>query len=214
METEGGWENWYRHTGSDWSKVVLGSMTAAPYSKYNGRNLAEIATATNKKTWETFFEVVKVGAFALPQTMSEANKIKAMQQEFISFCTDVGPAGRFGGARIASHPRAYGSFPRILSRYVRELGVLSWEQAIARMSAVAANEILGYDRGRIAIGLAADIVVFDLSRIHDAATLAKPQQSSLGVKYVMVNGKVVLESDKYTGAKPGMVLRGPGYQSP
>lgn len=108
MESEKGWENWYRHTGFDWSKVVLGSMTVEPFKKYNGQNLAAIATNLHQDPWETFFEITKVGAFALPQSMSEANKIQAMQQEFISFCTDVGPAT--GGTRIAAHPRAYGSF--------------------------------------------------------------------------------------------------------
>ena len=213
METEGSWENWYRHVGADWNKVVLGSMQAAPYSQYNGRTLAKIAEAMNQDEWETFFQIAKRGAFALPQSMSEANKIRAMRQEFMSFCTDVGPAGRYGGARIASHPRAYGSFPRILSRYVRELGVLSLEQAIVRMSAIAANEVLAFDRGRLAVGLAADVVVFDYLNIRDAATLAKPQQYSSGMKYVLVNGQVVLESGQFTGARPGQVLRGPGYQT-
>ncbi|MCH7988790.1 MAG: amidohydrolase family protein, partial [Planctomycetes bacterium] len=210
MESEKGWENWYRHTGHDWSKVVLGSMTVEPFRKYNGENLLAIAKDLNKDPWDTFFEITKAGAFALPQSMSEANKIQAMQQEFISFCTDVGPAT--GGTRIASHPRAYGSFPRILSRYVRDLGVISLEQAIAKMSAVAANEVFAYDRGRIALGLAADIVVFDFERITDKATLANPRIPSVGVKYVLVNGRLVLENGRYTGAKPGKVLRGPGYR--
>jgi N-acyl-D-amino-acid deacylase len=210
MESEKGWENWYRHTGFDWSKVVLGSMKAEPYKKYNGQNLAVIAKHLNQDPWETFFEITKAGAFALPQSMSEANKIKAMQQEFISFCTDVGPAK--GGTRIASHPRAYGSFPRILSRYVRDLGVISLEQAIAKMSAIAANEVFAYDRGKIAIGLSADIVVFDFERIADKATLADPRVPSVGMKYVLVNGRLVFEDGRYTGAKPGEVLRGPGYR--
>ena len=75
----------------------------------------EIAKAVGKDPWDVFFEVVRHGAFAMPESMSEANKIKLMQQEFVSFCTDVGPAG---DSRIAAHPRAYGSFPRLLARYV------------------------------------------------------------------------------------------------
>jgi len=210
METGKGWENWYRHTGFNWDKVVVGSMTARPYSLYNGRTIAEIARRTRKDEWTTFFEVVKAGAFALPETMSEANKIRAMREPFVSFCTDVGPAG--GNSRISSHPRSYGSFPRILSLYVRKLGVISLEAAVAKMSAVAANEIMAYDRGRIAVGLAADLVVFDAEKIQDAATLAKPRQPSTGMKYVLVNGVVVLNRGKFTGEKPGKVLRGPGFR--
>lgn len=210
IETGEGWENWYRHTGFRWDKVTLGSMTAKPYAQYNGMTLGEIAKRTKQDEWTTFFEVVKAGAFALPETMSEANKILAMRQPFISFCTDVGPAAG-GRSYIASHPRAYGSFPRILAKYVRQYGVISLESAINKMSAVAANEIMAYDRGKIAVGLAADIVVFDYDKIEDRATLAKPQLASRGVEYVLVNGEVVLRGGKPTGKKPGRVLRGPGY---
>ena len=104
---------------------------------------------------------MKAKAFALPESMTEANKILAVQQDFISFCTDVGPAG---GSDIATHPRAYGSFPRILGRYVRELGVISLERAVAQASAAAANAVFAYDRGRIAVGSAADVIVFDPQR--------------------------------------------------
>jgi N-acyl-D-amino-acid deacylase len=133
-----------------------------------------------------------------------------MRQEFISFCTDVGPAG---GSRIASHPRAFGAFPRILARYVREQKVLSLEQAISQMTSVAANEVLLYDRGRISPGLPADLVIFDPERITDRATLAEPTRSSEGVRHVIVNGQVVLRDGNYTGARPGRVLRGPGART-
>jgi N-acyl-D-aspartate/D-glutamate deacylase len=140
--------------------------------------------------------------------MSEANKIKAMREEFTSFDTDVGPAG---GSGIASHPRAWGAFPRIFARYVRELGVLSLEAAVQRATSVAANEIGAYDRGRLSPGLAADIVVFDPQRIRDRATFAQPSLPSEGIDFVLVNGGVVLENGKYTGVKAGMVLRGSGW---
>src|SRR4029434_7306436 len=92
----------------------------------------------------------------------------------------------------ASHPRSHGAFPRVLSRYVRELGVLSLEASIHRMTAVAANEIMAYDRGRLAPGLAADIVIFDLNRVRDRATFAEPSLAAEGIQYVLVNGGVVL----------------------
>lgn len=213
METGAGWENWFRHTGFDWDKVVVGSMKARPFSQFNGRTVAEIAEKTKRDEWTTFFELVKAGAFAMPETMSEANKIRAMKEPFISFCTDVGPAA---GAKsfIASHPRAWGAFPRVLALYVRKLGVISLEDAVRKMSAVAANEIMAFDRGRISVGLAADVVIFDPQTIQDRATLSQPTRPSIGMKYVLVNGTIVLADGKYSGAKPGKVLRGPGYRRP
>ena len=209
METEEGWENWYRHVGHDWDKVVLGQIADDDYSQYSGQTLAAIAAAVGRDPWEVFFEVVPEGAFALPESMSEDNKTKLMQQEFISFCTDVGPDS---GGRIASHPRAYGSFPRILGRYVRDREALSLERAVAQATAVAANEIMAYDRGRIAVGQAADIVVFNSSEIADRATLATPDKRPEGVEYVVVNGRVALEQGEFTGETAGRVLRGPGYR--
>ena len=210
MEEGEGWENWFRHAGHDWHKVVLGNIQVKGYREYSGTSLGEIASLTKKDPWNVFFDLVRGTAFALPESMTEANKMQAMREEFVSFCTDVGPAG---GSRISSHPRGYGSFPRILSRYVRDHGVISLEKAIAKMSAVAANQILVYDRGRIAEGLAADLVVFDYDEITDRATFAEPLRPAEGVRYTIVNGEVVFEKGKFTGKLPGRVLRGPGYQS-
>jgi N-acyl-D-amino-acid deacylase len=141
--------------------------------------------------------------------MSEANKIAAIQQEFVSFCTDVGPAG---GSIIAAHPRAFGAFPRLLSRYVRDLGAISLERAIAQASASGANNVLAYDRGRLAEGLPADIIAFDFQSLADKATFAQPAALSEGMQFVLVNGVLVLDGGKQTAARPGKVLRGPGYR--
>ena len=208
METGTGWENWYAHVGHDWDRVVVAGMETAEFAPHNGKSIGEIARATRRDAWEVFFAIARVGAFAMPQSMSEANKIKAMRQEFISFDTDAGPAPA-GGAQRVSHPRAYGAFPRVLARYVRDLGVLSLEGAVQRMSAVAANEIMAYDRGRLSVGLAADIVVFDERAVRDRATFAEPDLPSEGMRYVLVNGALVIEDGKYTGAAPGKVLRSP-----
>jgi N-acyl-D-amino-acid deacylase len=210
IENEAGWENWFRHVGFDWSRVSLGAIEAEAYKSYSGQTVADIAAATKADPWDVFFGIVQNGgAFAMPESMSEANVIRAMQQEFISYCTDVGPDD---GTGIAAHPRAYGAFPRVLSRYVRDLGVVSLERAVAQATSVAANEIMAYDRGRIAIGQAADIAIFDLNQIVDRATFGEPHRQSEGMKFVLVNGQVVLEDGKYTDAKPGRVLRGPGYR--
>lgn len=208
METLDGWENWYAHTGKDWDRVVVAGLASTPYASYNGQSIGAIATATGKSPWDVFFELCQYEVFAMPQSMSEANKIKAISQEFTSFDTDAGPAA----TGFAVHPRGYGAFPRVIARYVRDLGVLSLEGAIHRMSAVAANEIMAYDRGRLAPGLAADIVLFDYNKIRDRATFESPTLVSEGVEFVLVNGVIVIEGGKYTGAKPGKVIRGPGWR--
>lgn len=209
METTDGWENWYRHAGKDWSRIVIGRSNSKDYTGLDGQSVAAIATAKKEDPWDTFFKLVGSGAFALPETMTDANKILAMQQPFVSFCTDVGPAG---GSRSASHPRAFGSFPRMLSHYVRDLGAISLERAVAQASAAAANDVLAYDRGRIAVGLAADVIVFDYEQLTDNADFANPHALSDGMKHVIVNGSIVLRDGKQTAARPGRVLRGPGYQ--
>lgn len=209
METTSGWENWYRHTGQNWDRVVIGQTDSPRYREGVGKSVAALAKEQREDPWDTFFELVKAGAFALPETMTEANLIRALQQDFVSFCTDVGPDGDEG---LASHPRAYGAFPRLLSRYVRDLGAISLERAIAQASATGCNEVLAFDRGRIAEGLAADIIVFDYAALTDRATFADPHAVSEGMKFVLVNGVVVLDDGKQTSARPGRVLRGPGYR--
>lgn len=213
METTEGWENWYRHAGRDWNRIIVGRSNDRRYQNMDGNNLdglsvAEIATAAGEDPWDTFFNLVRSGAFALPETMSEANKVLAIEQEFVSFCTDVGPAS---GAGLASHPRAFGAFPRLFSRYVRELKAISFERAVAQASAVAANDVMAFDRGRIAIGLAADVIVFDEQQFQDQATFKQPDALAVGMKYVVVNGQIVLEDGKQTDKLPGRVLRGPGF---
>jgi N-acyl-D-amino-acid deacylase len=209
MEEGEGWENWFRHCDRDWNKVVLSHIQAHAYRQFNGKSLGEIARAVHKDPWTVFFDVVRDGAFALPQSMSEPNVIKALKEDFVSVCTDVGPAA---DSSIAGHPRAYGSFPRVLGHYVRDLGVLSLERAVSKMSALAADQIMAFDRGRIAIGQAADVIVFDFNTIQDRATFAKPDTESIGMKLVLVNGQVVWDQGKFSGALPGKVLRGPGYR--
>ena len=210
MEEGTGWENWYAHAGHDWDRVVISQIGLPELAAYNGRSLGEIARAVGKDPWDVFFTVVagpRNGGYAMPQTMSEANKMKAMRQPFVGFCTDVGP---LRAPERASHPRGFGSFPRVLARYVNDFGALTLEDAVRKMTSLAANVIMARDRGRIAVGLAADLVVFDPVRVRDRATFAEPALLSEGIDYVIVNGVTVLEKGKMTGAKPGRVLRGPG----
>lgn len=209
MESTGGWENWYRHAGSDWNRIVIGKSNHPKYRKWNGLSLAKIADENGEDPWDTFFELVIRGAFALPETMSEANKIMALQQGFVSFCTDVGPAS---GGRTTSHPRAFGAFPRVISRYVRDQKAISLERMVSQASSAAASNVYAFDRGRIELGAPADLIVFDYQQIEDKASFRQPDAVSVGMKFVLVNGQVVLQSGKLTKRRPGRVLRGPGYQ--
>jgi len=211
MENETNWENWYRHIGKDWNKLIVGSAADASFNGTQGKSLAEIAKARDEDPWETFFALVKARAFVLPQSMSEANVKLAMQQEFTSFCTDVGPAG---GSSISSHPRGYGAFPRLISRLVREQKTISLERAIAQATAGAANKISAYDRGRIVEGAAADVIVFDYDKFTEKATFARPHELATGMQHVLVNGQIVWNDGKPTLKRPGRVLRGPGYPAP
>ena len=204
MESTGGWENWFKHVGSDWDNVILSKIRLPGYAGHNGQSLGQIAREAGKDPWDVFFAIVVSGAGALPRSMSEANVIKALRSDFLSFCTDMGP---LASSEALVHPRGAGAFPRILARYVRELEIISLERAIARMTSVAANDLKLYDRGRIAPGAAADLVVFDADRVRDRSTFAEPSLTAEGFIHVLVNGQFVIDQGKTTNALPGKVLR-------
>ena len=111
------------------------------------------------------------------------------------------------------HPRGYGTYPRVLARYVRERGVISLEEAIRRMTSAPADRLGFRDRGRLAVGLAADLVVFDPSTVLDRATFEEPHRTPLGIPHVYIGGVAVVRDGVVTGARPGSVLRGPGWVS-
>jgi N-acyl-D-amino-acid deacylase len=118
--------------------------------------------------------------------------------------------GPLGSSDALVHPRGSGAFPRILARYVRELEIVPLERAIARMTSVAANDLKLHDRGRIALGSAADLVVFDPARVRDHSTFAEPNLPAEGIIHVLVNGQFVIDGGKSTAALPGRVLRRQG----
>ncbi len=211
MESTGGWENWFKHVGSDWDNVILSQIRAQDYSGHAGKSLGQIARSAGKDPWDVFFTIVASGASALPRSMSEANVVKALRCDFMSFCTDMGPLGT---SDALVHPRGSGAFPRILARYVRELEIVPLERMIARMTAVAANDLKLHDRGRIAPGLAADLVAFDADRVRDRSTFSEPNLPSEGIIHVLVNGQFVIEQGKITPALPGKVLRRQGSVGP
>lgn len=138
----------------------------------------------------------------------------ALRQPWVSIGSDgtaVKPDGPLASGH--PHPRYYGTFPRILGRYVREEKVLTLEDAVRKMTSANAAKVHQYDRGLLRPGLAADVTIFNPATVIDNATFEKPHQYPTGIEYVIVNGRVVLEKGRHTGARPGVILYGPGRRA-
>ncbi|HRE66629.1 MAG TPA: D-aminoacylase [Cyclobacteriaceae bacterium] len=183
----------------------------APDTTYNGKNISEINLLKGRKTKpmeeaETILEMI--GAINRTQmvyfSMNEEDLVRIMQYPFNMIASDAGIA-RFGSGM--PHPRAYGTNARVLGRYVREQKVVRLEEAIRRMTSLPAQKFNLRDRGLIREGMAADIVVFDAATVGDAATFTNPHGFSTGFRFVLVNGKIVVEEGKHTGGRHGMVLK-------
>jgi N-acyl-D-amino-acid deacylase len=198
------WENWYQHVGADWSKVLI--TEAGSYrNDVTGLSVAAAARREGKDPWDMFFDLAQADAGVAPETMNEEQKRLALRAPFVMIETDNGPSNP---ANVSSvHPRAFGAFPRVLAKYVREDSVLTLEEAVRRMTSMSANRIGCYDRGRIAPGMAADLVIFDPARLRDVATFQKPLQYAEGIDYVIINGGFAIDDGKATGALIGRVLR-------
>jgi dihydroorotase/N-acyl-D-amino-acid deacylase len=182
-------------------------------AKWEGKRLSEIA-AELKKDWpNTVIDVLlategRVGMIVF--MMNEDNVELQLKQPWIKFGTDAGGADP-DSTRQMVHPRSYGTFPRILGHYVRERGVMSLEEAVRKASSAVATRLSIQDRGLLREGLLADVVVFDPATIADKATFTQPHQVSTGMQHVFVNGVQVVADGRHTGAKPGRVVRGPGW---
>jgi N-acyl-D-amino-acid deacylase len=181
-----------------------------------GKTLAEIAKLQNKDPMDALFDLLiedkaftGIAAFG----MSEPDVALALKQPWVSIDNDssgTSPEGLLGQEH--PHPRAYGTFPRVLRKYVREEKKLTLEDAIRKFSALPAQRMRLTDRGVLKSGMWADVVIFDSNTIRDLATFDKPNQLSEGMEYVLVNGVPVIDGGKMTGALPGKVLRGAGYE--
>jgi N-acyl-D-aspartate/D-glutamate deacylase len=180
-----------------------------------GRTIAEIAKMWHEDPIDTIFDIlIKDDAYTYVAVfgMSEPDVSLALEQRWVSICNDsqgTSPEGLLG--KEHPHPRAYGTFPRILRKYVREEKKLSLEEAIRKFSALPAQRMRLTDRGVLKKGMWADVVVFDPTTIHDVATYADPNRLSVGMEYVLVNGVPVIDGGKMTGKLPGKVLYGPGW---
>lgn len=186
------------------------------HREYIGKSLAEIATMRNQDWVEAAADLLvaeeqRVGTVYF--LMNEENVVRQLQEPWIKISTDAGgldPA--WAEAHGPSHPRAYGTYPRVLGKYVREEGILSWEDAIRKMSSAVAARLSLWDRGLLREGYLADVVVFDPHTVSDLATFEQPHQISIGIRDVWVNGARVLRDGAHTGAFPGRIVRGPGYR--
>lgn len=201
------WENWYRHTGSDWDKVLITGAGKWPEPKaVAGKSVAAAARDAGRDVWDMFFDLVQAGGVEVaPESMDEAQKRLALQQPWVLIETDTPPINP--ATADSTHPRAFGAFPRVLAKYVREEGVLSLEDAIRRMTSLPAAVVGLRDRGLVAVGMAADLVLFDPQRIRDTATFEQPLQYAEGVDALLINGRFAIDDGRPTGALPGRVLR-------
>jgi N-acyl-D-amino-acid deacylase len=144
--------------------------------------------------------------------MSEENVLKKLALPWVSFNSDsasLAPEGLFLNGN--PHPRAYGSFARLLGKYVREEGIITLPEAVRRLAALPADVLKIRERGRLRAGYFADLAIFDPGKIQDNATFAEPLQYASGMVHVLVNGVQVVKDGDHTGATPGQVVRGPGY---
>ena len=148
----------------------------------------------------------------LPQfdETTRADLYDQLAQPWMKFGTDAGGADPARSGAL-THPRAYGTFPRILGKYVREERIMPLEEAIRKMTSAVADRLSIRDRGLLREGYFADVVLFNPATVGDVATYEQPHQVSLGVRWVLVNGTVVVREGEHTGALPGRIVRGPGY---
>ncbi|HEU5210742.1 MAG TPA: D-aminoacylase [Longimicrobiales bacterium] len=194
--------------------VLILGVNQPQNAQYAGMRLSQIAEAEGKDWIETAFDLVlserqRVGTIYF--MMDEANVRLQLQQPWIKFGTDAGGPDP-ETARGLTHPRAYGTFPRILGRYVREQQVIPLEDAIRKMTSAVTTRLGIQERGVLREGMFADITIFDPATIIDVATYEEPHQVSRGVQHVLVNGVPVVRDARLTGALPGRALRGPGYR--
>ncbi len=206
IETTSDWENWYRHVGFNWDNVLITQVGPETDSAFVGLSVQQVADLRGVDSWQAFFDLVQAGRVSVnPLSMNEEQKHQAMRAPFVCFDTDASPTNPDSVA--SAHPRAFGSFTRVLAKYVREEGVIDLGEAIRKLTSLPAT-ILGLeDRGRIAVGMRADLLVFDPNTVQDRATFTDPLQYSEGIDYVVVNGELVIDGGNATGALPGEVIR-------
>lgn len=209
------WENIYLGSGGA-SGVLVGSVVNRELESLQGKRVSEIAKEQGKDELEALFDIVAADrgqTGAIYFMMSEDDLRAALREPFVSICTDSGARATDGPlAGSKSHPRGWGSYPRVLGRYVRDEHLLTLEDAVRKMTSQPAARVGLKGRGRIRAGAYADVTVFDPARVRDLATFDEPNRYPEGISYVLVNGQVEVDGGRRTGANAGRPLRGPGYK--
>ena len=211
------WENLMYSAGTPDNLLLVGFKNDS-LRHYTGKTLTQVAKIHGKSPEETAMDLViadgsRVGTVYF--LMSEENIKKQVALPYMSFGSDassLSPEGVF--LNSSTHPRAYGNFSRLLGKYVRDEQIISIEEAVRKLTSLPASNLKIKKRGSLSKGYFADLAIFNPETIQDHATFAKPHQLSTGMIHVFVNGEQVLKNGKHTGAKPGRVVRGPGYKKP
>jgi N-acyl-D-amino-acid deacylase len=215
MTTPGdAWENLLLAAGGD-GTLLVGFKNEA-LRMYTGKRLSEVAKLRGKSIQDTAMDLVVEDGSRVQVVyflMSEDNVKRQIQLPWVSFGSDASFMAAEGVfLKTSTHPRAYGNFARLLGKYVRDERVVPIEEAIRKLTSLPADTLRVKDRGRLAAGQFADLVVFDPKTIADRATYEQPHQYAVGVRHVWVNGVQVLKDGEHTGATPGRVVRGPGWR--
>ncbi len=208
------WDNeWNEIPGPE--SILVSEVQNAKLIPLQGKTIAEIAKMRSEDPKDAIFDLLiedNAYTFVSVMGMQQADVSLALMQPWVSIDNDsegTSLEGLLGQGH--PHPRAYGTFPRILKKYVHDEKLLTLPDAIRKFSSLPAQRMGLADRGVLKLGMWADIVIFDPETVHDLATFENPNQLSVGMDYVLVNGVAVIEDGKMTNALPGMVLRGPGY---
>ncbi|MHB0980526.1 MAG: N-acyl-D-amino-acid deacylase family protein [Thermoleophilia bacterium] len=196
------WENWASNNG--WDNIVISSVESEANKAFEGKSVAEIARARGlSDPADAALDLLAEENLAVGMIvfcMDEDDVRRIMRHPTVNFITD----GLLGGK---PHPRVYGTFPRVLGRYVRDEGVLGLEQAVRKMTSLPAEKLRLRKKGVLAAGHDADITIFSGGTILDRATFDEPRQYPVGVDWVIVNGQVVVDQGRHTGARPGKTIR-------
>jgi dihydroorotase/N-acyl-D-amino-acid deacylase len=211
--TDTSWENqWYGAGGG--AGVLLSSVLNPELKKYEGKTLSAIAGELGKDPRDVVMDFViadRGESDVITSIMIEEDVRAALRHPLVSIDTDSSAQAEDGPlSKSKSHPRAWGTFPRILGRYVREERLLTLEEAVRKMTSRPAARVGLSDRGILRPGFMADVVVFDPAAIRDVSTFEDPLHYSIGIHHVFVNGRAVIADGKITNERPGRPLRGPG----
>jgi N-acyl-D-amino-acid deacylase len=213
------WSNLVEASGG-WNHVLLANAFNPEYDRFRDKSIAYIGKQLGKGPADVAWDIVLAAqpkrARALYFMISEPDIETALRFPWTSIGSDAGASD--GSANVDSlgvpHPRAYGNFPRVIAKYVRERHVITLEDAVRKMTSWPASRMGLFDRGAIREGMRADVTVFDYEKLKDTATYQNPMSYAEGVDYVLVNGQLVIDLGHHTGARPGSVLRGNGFRPP